>query len=58
MEDFKELQVSPKVYEESPDWAKRVLGKALAETKFIPNAERRTLNKDVGDVSKSSGMWA
>ena len=57
MEDFKD-QVSPKVYEESPDWAKRVLGKALAETKFIPNAERRTLNKDVGDVSKSSGMWA
>jgi hypothetical protein len=52
IEDFEELQARPKVYEEPPEWAKRVLGKALAETVFIPNAEGRTLNKDDEDVSK------
>ena len=52
IEDFEELQARPKVYEEPPEWAKRVLGKALAETVYIPNAEGRTLNKDDEDVSK------
>jgi len=52
VEDFEELQARPKVYEEPPEWAKRLLGKALGETVFIPNAEGRTLNKDDEDVSK------
>jgi len=52
IEDFEELQARPKVYEEPPEWAKRLLGKALGETVFIPNAEGRTLNKDDEDVSK------
>ena len=53
IEDFEELQARPKVYEEPPEWAKRLLlGKALAETVFIPNAEGRTLDKDDEDISK------
>jgi hypothetical protein len=52
IEDFEELGARPKVYEEPPEWAKRVLGKALAETVFIPNAVGRTLHEDGEDVSK------
>jgi len=52
IEDFEELALRPKVYEEPPEWAKRALGKALAETVFIPNAVGRTLNEDGEDVSK------
>ena len=52
IEDFEELQTRPKVYEEPPEWAKQVLGKALAETVFIPNVDGRTLNRDDEDVSK------
>jgi hypothetical protein len=53
IEDFEELQARPKVYGDPPEWAKRVLlGKALAETVFIPNAEGRILNKNDEDVSK------
>lgn len=36
IEDFEVLQSRPKVYEEPP---KRVFGKALAETVFIPMEE-------------------
>ena len=52
IENFEELQTRPKVYEEPPEWAKQVLGKALAETVFIPNVDGRTLNRDDEDVSK------
>ena len=56
IQDFEELQARLKIYEEPPEWAKRVLllqqGKTLAETVFIPNAEGITLNKDDEDVSK------
>jgi hypothetical protein len=47
-----ELKERPKAYEEPPEWAKGVLGKALAETVFIPNAVGRTSNEDCEDVSK------
>jgi hypothetical protein len=50
IQDFEELQARPKVYEDPPEWAKRV--KALAETVFIPNAEGRIIDKDDADVSK------
>jgi hypothetical protein len=53
IEDFEELKARPKVYEEPPEWAKRVLGKALTETVFIPNAVGRTLNEDGEDVRVS-----
>ena len=38
--------------EEPPEQAKRVLGKALAESVFIPNTEGITLNEDDEYVSK------
>jgi len=49
IEDFSELQARPKVYEEPPEWAKRV-NSSLAEKVFIPNAEGRTLDEDDEDV--------
>lgn len=53
IEDFAELQARPKVYEQPPEWAKRVLtGNALEEKVFIPNAEGRKLDEDDEDVCK------
>ena len=45
IENFEELQARPKLYDEPPEWDKRVLGKALAEMVSIPNTERETLSE-------------
>ena len=45
IENFEELQARSKLYDEPPEWDKRVLGKALAEMVSIPNTERRTLSE-------------
>lgn len=50
IEDFEELQARRKVYEEVPDWARRV--QPLREKVFIPNGEGRELGEDDEDVSK------
>ncbi|KAG7089405.1 hypothetical protein E1B28_011093 [Marasmius oreades] len=50
IEDFAELEARPKVYEEPPEWAKRV--QALPEKVFIPNVEGKKLDEDHEDVSE------
>ncbi|KAK1219352.1 hypothetical protein PQX77_017927 [Marasmius sp. AFHP31] len=50
IEDFEELQARPKVYEESPEWARRV--SPLPERVFIPNADGVELSEDDEDVSE------
>ncbi|THV01285.1 hypothetical protein K435DRAFT_963622 [Dendrothele bispora CBS 962.96] len=50
IEDFEELQARPKVYEEPPEWTRRV--KPLSERFFIPDAEGNRLDEDDRDVSE------
>ncbi|KAK7468302.1 hypothetical protein VKT23_002816 [Stygiomarasmius scandens] len=50
VQDFEELQARPKVYEEPPEWARRV--QALPEMFFIPNGEGKRLEEDHEYVSK------
>ena len=48
--DFAELAARPKVFEETPDWAKRV--KPLDEKFYIPNKDGKVLNGNEEDVSE------
>ncbi|KAK7044148.1 hypothetical protein VNI00_007868 [Paramarasmius palmivorus] len=50
IEDFEEVQARPKVYEESPEWAKGV--SPLTERVVIPNAEGVELSEDDENVSE------
>ncbi|KAF8334505.1 hypothetical protein F5887DRAFT_892644 [Amanita rubescens] len=48
--DFTELAARPKVFEEAPEWAKRV--KPLEKRFYIPNREGKVLDGDDEDVSE------
>ncbi len=48
--DFSELKARPKVFEETPDWAKRV--KPLDERFYIPNEDGKVLKENDEDVSE------
>jgi len=48
--DFSELEARPKVFEETPDWAKRV--KPLDERFYIPNEDGKVLKENDEDVSE------
>ncbi len=48
--DFSELGARPKVFEETPDWAKRV--KPLDERFYIPNEDGKVLKENDEDVSE------
>ena len=48
--DFAELAARPKVFEETPDWAKRV--KPLDEIFYIPNRDGKVLDGNDEDVSE------
>ena len=48
--DFAELAAHPKVFEETPEWAKRV--KPLDERFYIPNRDGKVLNENDKDISE------
>ncbi|KAF8335374.1 uncharacterized protein EI90DRAFT_3048094 [Cantharellus anzutake] len=48
--DFSELEARPKVFEETPDWAKRV--RPLDEKIYIPNKDGQMLKENDEDVSE------
>ena len=48
--DFAELAARPKVFEETPEWAKRV--KPLDETFYIPDRDGKVLDGNHEDVSE------